>query len=197
MAIFLLLTYLCLKFIEANVILRPSRYLQGQSIERMTVLTQKPLLTPYDALFRVDCCYLYPDGFPFRFIRPLCYGYIIGYFSIGTILCCKISRYILTGYHEMDPELSEHWSNFCFILILGLFFISAQFYWTLKAFRRVSNKFIEVTITIFNVIATCLIGWLIFEELDDFDFKKGNILESGNNSNSSWGLWNYIEKEEP
>lgn len=166
--IMLIILYVTMKFIEANTILRPSRYLQDQPIERMTMLTQKPLITPYDALFRVNWSYTYPDSFWNLFILPICYGYVVAFFLVCTIVAGKIVRAIFTTYQEMNPNLSRHWRNATLCLSLAILTTILQFYWTLKAFRRISSRLIEVIITVFSVVLVCIVGWIVFEELDNF-----------------------------
>jgi hypothetical protein len=167
-----IVVYFVVKLIEANMIMRPSRYLEDQPIERMAVLTQKPLLNPYDAIFRVNSIYFVPDSATCMYFLPFCYAYLVVYFMLGVMLSSKILWFLSTQSSELSLDWLEHSGQIVFFTILLVICMIEHFYWTLKSFRRISNRILEIGITILSVVVISGCGAIIFEDLHDFDTKR-------------------------
>lgn len=193
----LVVDYFVVKVIEANMIMRPSRYLAGQPIERMAVLTQKPLLNPYDAIYRVNSIYFIPDSAICLYLLPFCYAYLVVFFLVGTILCSKILWSLTTQSSELNLDWLEHSEEvvlFCFLLIICMM---EHFYWTLKSFRRISNRILEIVITVFSVVIVSGCGEVIFEDSHDFDTKRMLLYLTGSLLLVLAAIGIIIRKEEP
>lgn len=135
-----LLLFFVLKTIEANLILSPSRYVAGLSLDQYTIPTQKPLLRPFDALFRHQFLRFSSKNAFWALLLAVSYGYIVSFFAMIGVLSAKLLFFLLMSQERILETVDVYLTKASFLTLTAITGFVFQYRWTVKACAARKNK---------------------------------------------------------